>query len=179
MERIKWMIQAAFAALTLTLIGCVPMGAGTNAGLQFAPGADCSGHEGEMFLCAEGGTQICWPDGTASECTDLMCTLPSGLPALPDVDGGACATNQWQYCPASDNSVGVRLCDVSGNWQECISCGSIRRSDAGVPMDAGTGCDSDPSIGTACSVGTGECAADGVWTCVGGARECVLNSGEA
>ncbi len=182
MERIRQMfIAAAFmAAFTVNLGGCVPMAAdGTNAGLQFEPGSSCAGHEGQMFVCAEGGTQRCWPDGTASECTEMACMIPSGLPALPDVDGGECATNEWEYCPASDGSVGVRLCNVSGMWQECISCGRIYRPDGGMPMDAGTGCDSDPLIGTSCTVGTGTCAADGEWACVGGVRECVLNPGEA
>jgi hypothetical protein len=169
--------------------GCVPMATDGSTAPLYATGetcrlADvgalipCPGHNPATGYCV---LQFCdpWNGGMATSCTGVPCS--SVPPPYVDytADGGTgCTPYADRPCTASGSLFGHQLCDVGGNWMMCQPFGSAVDAGTSPVTDAGTGCDSDPLIETACTVGIGECAADGVWSCVGGVRECALNPGE-
>jgi len=191
MERIRMLFHmAAIAAFSLVFAACVPMSSSSTAPL-YGTGATCNASDiGARIACPgnDPAAGICvyqWCDsnpgsptfGLATACTRVSCTdVPP--PYYPSDGSTGCTPGAERLCTGPMAELGSQLCDVSGNWMMCQVGTPF---DAGTPpmSDGGTGCDSDPLIGTACTVGTGECAANGAWACVSNVRECVLNPGQS
>jgi len=172
------MLGTAFAMISACVPGADPEG--SNSSLTVTPGDFCPpGHADNWLVCPGGGEQFCDRRNgeRATSCTDrTLCAVPRGMP-VADPDGGVCAPNEWRYCTAADTTLGFELCDVSGAWMACQSCGPAILPDGGTPADGGTGCESDPLIGTSCTVGLGECAATGAYVCDTGVLTCSATAG--
>lgn len=175
----KSLIPLALAVTAaLWAAACVPGNTrGTSEAITYNPGDTClPDHADQVFACP-GGHLVCDEENgnRASECTAGDCMIPDGYVSAPDVAGAPCAVNQVDdRCTASDGSRGYRLCGVDGNWLNCVSCGAIVRSDAGVPPAVMCG---GAVLPATCMVGTGACERPGTPACEGGSIVCLGTAG--